>query len=209
MYRISYFKKKTLTQLLIKRIYLEPSGLSKKNDILSFLSFDIINLSNFPILITSAEVNQLSQIKKLDRQGVTIGENTFDYKVENNEPIYLKPGETKNISISNGFLFKNFMYFLNKNKLMNLQISKLGKDRYIVHDLSIVEKLNTYMKEKYPDLIFEVRIYSGYKDLVYKKNFTFSSGSDLFDNSGKVSWDYFLGTFIHLHRTYPYLFEER
>lgn len=209
MHRISYFKKKNLTQLLIKKIYLEPSSLAEENDILTFLSFDIINLSDFSILLTSAEVNQLSQTKKLDREGVNIGKNTFGYKVEDNKPIYLKPGETKNISISNGFLFKDFMYFLDGNKLLNLEIFKFSENRYSVHNMKIVEILNTYMQKKYPDLVFQIRIYSGYKKLVYKKNFTFSSGSNLFDNSGKVSWDYFLGDFIHLYENHPYLFEKK
>lgn len=170
---------------------------------LAFLSMDVMNLSNEPILITSAEASLTQTNGKLSREGQNFGGMSF--LPQDNDPVLIYPGKKETISINIGFQLEGLEPFLEAMELDKQHYvppsDEPAKLRY-VNNLNLIKYINSYLELQYgKDASIEITLYSGIKTEVYSKVFRLGDGRNMFDNSGNIDWSAFLGELAHIKQT--------
>lgn len=156
------------------------------------------NFGNETINITSikTEINN-SGLLKFATYG--LGSNNLGEDPERNKPVIIKPGETKEIVLSDGIKLEGITPFLESSEFKNEFFSVSG-DFYLLHNLSWVDRLNKELALRYgKDATLSISLYEKYKKLIKKHEIRLSEGTDIFDHSGKLQHDRFLGAVRSLH----------
>ncbi|WP_139130256.1 hypothetical protein [Vibrio cyclitrophicus] len=161
---------------------------------------DVMNLSNEPILITSAEVSLAHTNGMLKREGQSGGGMSF--LPQNNKPVLIAPGEKETVSIKIGFQLEGLEPILQAIKIEKQPYFTLTDDPDSVkhlHATYLVKHMNAYLEHAYgKDSAIEVVLYSGIKTEVYSNTFRLGDGKDLFDTSGNIDWSAFLGELAYI-----------
>ncbi|USD55212.1 hypothetical protein [Vibrio sp. SCSIO 43155] len=185
---------------------MKPWGLFFTGKPLAFLSMDVMNLSNEPILITSAEVSLAHTNGMLKREGQSGGGMSF--LPQNNKPVLIAPGEKETVSIKIGFQLEGLEQLLQAieiDKQPYFSLTDEPNSRKHLHASYLVDHMNDYLEAAYgEDGAIEVILYSGIKTKVYSNTFRLSDGKDLFDNSGNIDWSAFLGELAHIKQDSPF-----
>lgn len=186
--------------LVITKSYMKPWGLFFKDQPIAFLSMDVMNLSNEPVLITSAEVSLARTNGMLKREGRNV--NGMSFLPQSNKPVLIAPGEKKTVSINVGFQLDGLEPILNDIEIDKQPYFTLTDDLDSVkhlHATYLVEHMNAYLERAYgKDSAIEVVLYSGIKTEVYSNTFRLGDGKDLFDTSGNIDWSAFLGELAYI-----------
>ncbi|MBU2071698.1 MAG: hypothetical protein KKE72_05075 [Gammaproteobacteria bacterium] len=167
-----------------------------KNDFYetAFLHISILNLSNQDILVTSLEVVDV------DGRGIlspAYSSSALGPDVSKNKPVKIPAGDEVEISYSGGFKFNGLVDQFDLNKLAN---------EYYVADISprissrnnLVIELNQKLTELLSgESKIRLKVFSGRNSLIAEHIFNITSGTDIFDDSGKIQHSYFLGDLIH------------
>lgn len=170
---------------------------------IAFMSIDVINLNNFPILITSAEVSLTGTNGKLNRGGWQ--SPTLSSLPQDNVPILIAPGKKERIKINTGFEFSGIYDYLERMDLGNqlyFPVDGPATEIRRVHYHGLVPYLNDYMETLYgKGSTIEISLFTGIKTLIHTRKIKLSQGSDLFDHSGNIDWSAFLGGLAHIKQS--------
>ena len=157
--------------------------------------FTVKNFSDNDIRITSMEAELLGS-PSLEFATGRIG--GLVNEPEKSSVILLTPGEEKEMVLSEGIKLKGIIPFLESNKFNTAFFSQI-ESFAVVHNLRWISRLNDHFSALYgEDASLTIKLFSGYKDLVKSHNIRFSDGKDLFDKSGKLQHDKFLGAIRYL-----------
>lgn len=157
--------------------------------------FTLKNFSNDEILITSME-GELIGSSLLKFATGTIG--GLVNEPEKSSAFLLAPGEEKEIVLSDGIKLKGITPFFESYEFQSEFFSQTDSFA-MVHNLRWIARLNDQFSSLYgKDASVTIKLFSGYKDLVKSHHLKFSEGQDLFDKSGKLQHDKFLGAIRYL-----------
>ncbi len=148
------------------------------------------NLSNNDILITSMEavLEGDSPLKFATASTGALGEWP-----EQNSPVLLGRGKEVELTFRSGLKLAGITPFFEKSEFKGQFFSETG-DFYMMHNLTWIPRLNEQLENLYgKDASLEVRFFTGYKKLIKTHHISFSDGQDLFDKSGRLQHDKFMG----------------
>lgn len=95
---------------------------------------------------------------------------------------------------------KGITPFLESSEFKGEYFSNHG-GRYLLHDLSWVDKLNNEFALRYgSDSAISISLYEKYKKPLKTHVLRFTDGGDIFDHSGVLQHDLFLGAVLSLHQ---------
>jgi hypothetical protein len=148
------------------------------------------NFSNDDILITSMEavLEGHSNLRFATASARALGE-----RPEENSPVLIGGGKEAELIFRSGLKLAGITPFFEKAEFKDEFFSET-RDFYMLHDLTWIPRLNKQLANLYgEDASLEVRFFTGYKKLVKTHYISFSEGEDLFDRSGRLQHDKFMG----------------
>lgn len=165
---------------------------------------ELRNFGNKEIIITSAEY-EISDSKILDFATHGQGKNSLGELPEKNNFIKIYPGESKFIRLAKGIKLKGITEFFDNQEYRSEFYSKYG-NAYLLHDQSWIDTFNSELASRYgKDSTLTISFYEKYKKLIKKYQIRLSDGADIFDHSGKLQHDTFLGTILSLYNNEEYI----
>lgn len=164
----------------------------------AFLYITLQNIDNEPIILTSMDASEIKGKKILSEVYSTAG---FGKEIGKNKPIIIKPGEEVEVKYSTGFKFHGLATLLDIESLKNE--SYYSEERFkLSNRVALIDELNNNLASILgSESAVEIKLYTKKKELLIKHVFEIANGKTLFNVTGGLHHDAFLGELIHLAKS--------